>query len=107
MMFRNRLPKWMLAAKAATLFVAAEADAATSRRASEATRGEVAACRSLGEVRGDSGFGKHAGFGWVRVAEADARRKAGALGATHVVWEDRDARGAFNGRVLASAWACN
>lgn len=107
MMFRNRLPKWMLAAKAATLFVAAEADAATSRRPSEAARGDVAACRSLGEILGDSGFGKHPGTGWVRSAEADALRKAEALGATHVVWEKRDARGAFNGRVSASAWACN
>ncbi len=105
-MFRTSLPKWMLAAKAATVFVAAEVEAATSRRPSEATRADVAACRSLGEVRGDSGHGRHAGVGWVRTAEADALRKADALGATHVVWEDRRSRGAFNGRVLASAWAC-
>lgn len=103
---KNRLPFLGLAAAAAGLLVESAAWAST-RRPAEADRSAVSACRALGEVRGDSGFGKHAGTTWTTVARRDALARAGRLGATHVVWEGSSGRGAFNGRVDASAWVCH
>ncbi len=104
MRYWKRLSSWSLAAVAG-LFVESAAHAAGSRPV-ESDREVASNCRLLGKVRGDSGFGKHLQASWLELARDRAMKKATALGATHVVWEGRRARGAFNGHVDAGAYAC-
>jgi hypothetical protein len=72
----------------------------------EATSDAVEYCESLGMVSGHSGYGKHGGVHWERVAKGRALRKADNLGATHIVWESATPRGAFNGHVTGNIYEC-
>ncbi len=51
-------------------------------RPDEADATAVADCRFLGNVAGNSGYGKN--LGWQSLAKASAENRAGQLGATHV-----------------------
>lgn len=77
---------------------------AVQAKPDEATPGEVQHCRFIENVSGSSGYGKNAG--WMPIAKAKAERKAGALGATHIVWKGFRATGAFNGAAEARAYNC-
>lgn len=70
----------------------------------EVSEADVKGCQLLGKVDGSSGYGKH--FGWQPIAKANAERKAGAIGATHIVFTDYRTMGAFNGEASARAYAC-
>lgn len=70
----------------------------------EATPAEVQHCRFIESVSVGSGYGKNAG--WMPIAKSNAERKAGNLGATHIVWTEFRATGAFNGAVSARAYNC-
>lgn len=72
----------------------------------EATSDAVEYCQSLGMVSGHSGYGKHGGVHWERIAKGRALRKADSLGATHIVWESANPRGAFNGHVTGNIYEC-
>ncbi|SMF93340.1 hypothetical protein SAMN02949497_0618 [Methylomagnum ishizawai] len=70
----------------------------------EVSEAQVRGCQYLSTVAGSSGYGKH--FGWQPIAKADAEKRAGAIGATHIVWSDIRQVGAFNGEAKAKAYAC-
>ncbi|WP_236102429.1 hypothetical protein [Methylotetracoccus oryzae] len=69
-----------------------------------ATPEEVQSCRFIENVSGSSGYGKNAG--WMPIAKSKAERKAGSLGATHIVWTSMRSTGAFNGAAEARAYDC-
>jgi hypothetical protein len=46
----------------------------------------VAACQYLGDVEGSSGWGNLMASTGMQSARNEARSRAGALGATHIVW---------------------
>lgn len=71
----------------------------------QATEADVGACRFLSSVSGDSGYGKNSG--WQSLAKHAALRRAGNLGASHVVWERFIPVGAFNGIAEAKAYTCD
>ncbi|BBL72974.1 hypothetical protein [Methylomagnum ishizawai] len=73
-------------------------------RPDEVSEAQVRGCQYLSTVAGSSGYGKH--FGWQPIAKADAEKRAGAIGATHIVWSDIRPVGAFNGEARAKAYAC-
>jgi hypothetical protein len=70
----------------------------------EVSEAEVQNCRFLSQVSGSSGYGKN--FGWQSIAKTNAEKKAGDLGATHIVFTDYRPVGAFNGEASAKAYAC-
>lgn len=70
----------------------------------EASLSEVAHCHFLNTVDGSSGYGKNAG--WMPFAKASAEKKAGEIGATHIVWTHSHATGTFNGAISARAYSC-
>jgi hypothetical protein len=70
----------------------------------EVSEADVKGCQLLGKVDGSSGYGKN--LGWQPIAKASVEKKAGAIGATHVVFTDYRAVGAFNGEASARAYAC-
>jgi hypothetical protein len=70
----------------------------------EVSEADVRNCRFLSNVEGSSGYGKNSG--WQSIAKANAEKKAGAAGATHIVWTDLRPVGAFNGEASAKAYAC-
>lgn len=70
----------------------------------EATAGQVQHCRFIDNVSGSSGYGKNAG--WMPIAKAKAERRAGNLGATHIVWSGFRSTGVFNGAAEARAYDC-
>lgn len=67
---------------------------------------DVEHCRFLGKVHGSSGHGRHHGHGWKSIAKHRALVKGKKLGATHVVWHNAKAIGAFNGVLDGKAYAC-
>ncbi|MGZ8219008.1 hypothetical protein [Methylomagnum sp.] len=70
----------------------------------EVSEAEVKNCHLLGKVAGSSGYGKN--LGWQPIAKASVEKKAGAIGATHIVFTDFRTVGAFNGEASARAYAC-
>jgi hypothetical protein len=64
----------------------------------------VQGCRLIGPIEGSSGYGKN--NGWQRMARQAAVKRAGRLGASHVVWERFNPTGAFNGSVTGKAYNC-
>jgi hypothetical protein len=67
---------------------------------------DVKHCHFLGKVHGSSGHGRHHGHSWKSIAKHRALVKGKKLGATHVVWHNSKAIGAFNGVVDGKAYAC-
>jgi hypothetical protein len=65
---------------------------------------DKATCQLLGEVTGDSGYGKN--MSWQPIAKTDAERKATSLGATHVEWVSVQSIGSFNGKSTLKAYSC-
>ena len=65
---------------------------------------DKATCQLLGEVTGDSGYGKN--MSWQPIAQTDAERKATSLGATHVEWVSFQSIGSFNGKSTLKAYTC-
>jgi hypothetical protein len=70
----------------------------------EASFAQVQNCRLVENVSGSSGYGKNSG--WQAIAKTRAERKAGELGATHIVWTGSRSIGSFNGEVSANAYYC-
>ena len=64
----------------------------------------VAHCQYLNKVEGSSGYGKH--NGWQTLAKHSAIKKAGSIGASHIVWERFSPVGGFNGIAVAKAYNC-
>jgi hypothetical protein len=65
-------------------------------------------CKLLGTVNGRSMFGSGSDTSKTDGAMADAREKAAALGATHVVFVNVDTSGMFNsGQATARAYRCD
>lgn len=90
----------------AAAFVLAGAIAGTAQaKPDEVSEAAVQNCRFLTKVDGSSGYGKN--FGWQTIAKASAEKKAGALGATHIVFTDYRPVGAFNGEASARAYVCH
>lgn len=88
-----------------TAIFIAGAFAATGHAAPvEVSEAEVRQCRMLSKVVGSSGYGKKSA--WRPAARENAMRKAGAEGATHVVFTGMRAVGVFNGVARAQAYAC-
>ena len=65
---------------------------------------DVKHCRFLGTVEGNSGYGKNPR--WETTAQWYAQKKAEELGATHMIFTQMKAYGAFNGKADAKAFAC-
>lgn len=65
---------------------------------------DKATCQLLGEVTGDSGYGKN--MNWQSIAKTEAERKATSLGATHVEWVSFQSIGSFNGKSTLKAYKC-
>lgn len=65
---------------------------------------QTQACRFVGRVSGDSGYGKNSG--WQGLAKTSALAKAEKLGATAVVWDRMTPTGSFNGIAEAKAYRC-
>jgi hypothetical protein len=65
---------------------------------------DKATCQLLGEVTGDSGYGKN--MSWQPIAKTDAEKKATNLGATHVEWVSSQSIGSFNGKSTLKAYTC-
>lgn len=88
---------------AAIIFTLAVA-CAVEAKPDEVSEAAVKNCRFLSNVEGSSGYGKSAG--WQAIAKSQAEQKAGAMGATHVVFTDFRPVGAFNGEASARAYVC-
>ena len=86
---------------ACSLLIATESVVA---KPDEASFAQVQNCRLVENVSGSSGYGKNTG--WHAIAKTRAERKAGELGATHIVWTGSRAIGSFNGEVSANAYYC-
>jgi hypothetical protein len=90
----------------ATALMLAGAIAGTAQaKPDEVSEADVQNCRFLSRVDGSSGYGKN--FGWQAIAKASAERKAGTLGATHIVFTDYRPVGTFNGEASAKAYVCH
>ena len=89
-----------IAACCVGLFVAASAQA----KPDVATPDEVQNCRFIEKVSGSSGYGKKAG--WTSIAKTRAEKKAGSVGASHIVWTGFRTTGTFNGSAEAGAYDC-
>lgn len=100
-----RLPRWMLAAPVAGLLFA-PVSPALAEAIVEAEPAAVADCRKLGNIRGDSDFGKHNGRSAPRLSKTRALSWARKLGATHVVWKASRSRGVFGWETLGTAYHC-
>ncbi len=70
----------------------------------EAQSEAVGHCRLIGEVVGNSGYGKNPR--WQPIAKTYAQKKAEALGATHIVFTGYKNIGSFNGEADAKAYSC-
>ncbi|MCX7088836.1 MAG: hypothetical protein NTV00_12395 [Methylococcales bacterium] len=62
-------------------------------------------CHFIDTVQGFSGYGKKTE--WKSYAKSDVRNRATELGASHVVWAQFNATGAFNGTVVAKLYDCS
>jgi hypothetical protein len=89
---------------AAVIVLAGVMAGAAYAKPDEVSEAEVKNCRFLSQVNGASGYGKN--FGWLPIAKASAEKKAGGLGATHIVYTDFRPVGAFNGEASARAYIC-
>jgi|GEM_PF-5563196 len=77
-------------------------DAAT--KIIETSEREVANCKLLGQVYGDSAYLLFTSVG-VQVAKDQAKEKAASLGATHVYWLEQNLR--VKPYVVARAYRCS
>lgn len=73
----------------------------------ESEAAAVASCRKIGDIRGDSDFGKHNGRTGPRLSKSRALSWARQIGATHVVWKASRSRGVFGWETLGTAYSCN
>jgi hypothetical protein len=89
---------------AAALLLAWAAIGTAEAKPDEVSEAAVQHCRFLSRVDGSSGYGKN--HDWRAMAKGNAERKAGNLGATHIVFTRLYAVGAFNGEASAKAYAC-
>ncbi|CAI8812869.1 hypothetical protein [Methylocaldum szegediense] len=105
-MFKLFKPKGGITAPAILALSAFTLSATADELPVEATADMVEYCESLGMVTGHSGYGKHGGVHWERIAKGRALRKADSLGATHIIWEKARPNGAFNGHVTGSIYEC-
>lgn len=94
---------FILHISAALVLIASVAGTAHAKP-DEVSEADVRNCRLLSVVNGSSGYGKN--FEWQPMAKSDAERKAGRIGATHIVFTDIRSTGAFNGEASAKAYAC-
>lgn len=90
--------------KAVVIVFAATVASVAQAKPDEVSEAQVRGCDYLSTVSGTSGYGKNQG--WQLIAKTDAERRAGAIGATHIVWSDLRPVGAFNGEARARAYAC-
>lgn len=97
------MSRTIAAALAVSCFVLLSARVANAKP-DEATFSQVQNCRLVENVSGSSGYGKNSG--WQAIAKTRAERKAGELGATHIVWTGSRSIGSFNGEVSANAYYC-
>ena len=88
---------------AVAMFALATAGTAEAKP-DEVSEAAVKDCRFLSQVDGSSGYSKRSD--WKSVAKARAERKAGSLGASHIVFTNYRAVGAFNGEATARAYDC-
>jgi hypothetical protein len=88
---------------AMTLFAGLPVRAACAKPR-EVSDSDVQGCMLLSQVIGSSGYGKK--IGWKSFAKANALKKAGAIGATHIGWKDFKPIGAFNGEAVGGAYLC-
>jgi hypothetical protein len=70
----------------------------------EVTESAIENCQFLGIVDGYSGYGKH--LEWKPLAKINTIRKAGALGATDIVYTNFRPIGGWNGEAEARVYAC-
>lgn len=89
---------------AAAAFLAGMLIGNAEAKPDEVSEADVKGCQLLGKVDGSSGYGKN--LGWQPIAKASAEKKAGAMGATHIVFTNYREVGAFNGEASARAYAC-
>lgn len=75
-----------------------------SAKPQEISEQASAACTSLGEVVGNSGYGKNPN--WKPIAKTYAENKAESLGATHIGPLTYKPLGSFNGEARGKAYAC-
>jgi len=87
----------------AIVFLGAVAGTAQAKP-DEVSEAQVKGCQYLSTVSASSGYGKN--FGWQSIAKNNAEKKAGTLGATHIVMNDLRQVGAFNGEASFKAYAC-
>lgn len=71
----------------------------------EVSEADVANCQFLEKVYGSSGYGKNQQ--WHSLAKINAEKKAGSLGATHIVVNDYRQTGSFNGEAEVKAYVCH
>jgi hypothetical protein len=88
----------------AALILAGAVAGTAHAKPDEVSEADVQNCRFLSKVDGSSGYGKN--FGWQAIAKVNAEKKAGELGATHIVFTDFRPVGAFNGEASARAYTC-
>lgn len=70
-----------------------------------AVQSDVASCRFLSWVSGNSGYGKN--NDWKGSAKMDALKRAELMGASHVVVGNFQSLGAFNGTVNGKLYVCD
>lgn len=70
----------------------------------EISEEEANRCKLLGDVVGNSGYGKNPN--WKPIAKTYAENKAESLGATHTGPITYRALGSFNGEARTKAYAC-
>jgi hypothetical protein len=70
----------------------------------EVTESAIKNCQFLGIIDGYSGYGKH--LEWKPLAKVNAIRKAGALGATDIVYTNFRRIGGWNGEAEARVYTC-
>lgn len=84
------------------IFVSATAHAQTPEIVDASA---VQNCHLLEHIEASSGYGKSAN--WKTLAEHSAMSQAEKLGASHIVLEQFEVVGGFNGVVTAGAYQCN
>ena len=70
----------------------------------EISEADASRCQLLGEVVGNSGYGKNPN--WKPIAKTYAENKAESLGATHLGPITYRAMGSFNGEARSKAYLC-
>lgn len=62
-------------------------------------------CKFIGDVHGSSGWGNLAASAGIENAKNEAREKAAAMGATHIVWTGM--AGGYSPYISGKAYLCN